>query len=161
MNLRITDVQVRRVCRELLVRNARVSGRALRRELHEQLGAVGQTARIFSIWREECEAHREHARAIAESAHRPQLPTEVLELQKRLAVAEAKVAETLERAERAELREQSHQDRWGMEIDRLRQELRAQPGFAAEVRKLQTQVIELTVENAALCEKLKSHSGLD
>ena len=38
------------------------------------------------------------------------------------------------RAELAELREQSHQDRWGMEIDRLREQLRAQPNYASEVQ---------------------------
>jgi hypothetical protein len=47
------------------------------------------------------------------------------ELQRRLVVVESASAENLARAERAEFREQAHQDKWALEIDRLRQELKA------------------------------------
>jgi hypothetical protein len=50
----------------------------------------------------------------------------------------------------AELREQAHQDRWFLEIDQLREQLRAQPNYAREVRTLQSTVTRLTVELAAL-----------
>ena len=33
-----------------------------------------------------------------------------------------------------------------MEIDRLREQLRAQPKYAAEIRELQTQVLRLSAE---------------
>jgi hypothetical protein len=49
-------------------------------------------------------------------------------LKHRLAAAEAAAAENLARAERAEYREQAHQDKWAMEVDRLRQEIKAMRG---------------------------------
>ena len=80
----------------------------------------------------------------------PVLPAEVRELQERLTKAETRAEEMKARAELAELREQSHQDRWGMEIDRLREQLRAQPNYAREARVLQSTVTRLTAELAAL-----------
>jgi hypothetical protein len=56
------------------------------------------------------------------------IPLELAELQTRLAAAEAVAAENLARAERAEYREQAHQDKWAGEVDRLRQELIAERG---------------------------------
>jgi hypothetical protein len=64
----------------------------------------------------------------------------------RLHAAETAAATASARAERAELREEAHQTRWAMEIDGLRQQLRAQPQYAAEIRRLQDQVMRLTVE---------------
>jgi hypothetical protein len=43
----------------------------------------------------------------------------------RVAAAEVATAENLARAE---FREQAHQDKWAMEVDRLRQELKAVRG---------------------------------
>jgi hypothetical protein len=75
---------------------------------------VGKTERVFAIWREETAAKA--------------VPADVADLKRRLTVAEAAAAENLARAERAEFREQAHQDKWAMEVDRLRQELRAMRG---------------------------------
>lgn len=111
MNQRLSEQRIRSTCRELLAGEGAVSGRGLREELRRRFGAVGKTARVFAIWREEV--------AIAA------LPIDVAELRLRLAAAEAQATENLQRAERAEFREQAHQDKWAMEIDRLRQELRA------------------------------------
>jgi hypothetical protein len=138
MNRRLLDRHIRGTCRELLAAGGRVSGRALRRTLRERFGAAGKTERVFQIWREET--------AVKAEAARPQLPTDIAELQRRLLAAEQSAAETLARAERAELREQAHQERWALEIDRLRQEARAQPKYAAENRALQDRVLRLTVE---------------
>ena len=80
----------------------------------------------------------------------PALPVDIQQLQERLKQAEARAAEQAVRAEVAELREQSHQDRWALEIDRLREQLRAQPNYAREVRGLQSTVTRLTAELAAL-----------
>ena len=138
MNLRLGEERIRRTCRELLAGSDRVSGRALRRELRTRFGAVGKTARVFQIWREES-APPVSAPASTESP-------DVAELQQRLRVAEAAAADNLARAERAEFREQAHQDHWMMEIDRLREQLRAQPKYAAEIRGLQEQVLRLSAE---------------
>jgi hypothetical protein len=76
----------------------------------------------------------------------PQVPADVAKMAERMQAAETAAAEANARAERAELREEAHQTHWAMEIDRLREQLRAQPKYAAEIRKLQDQVMRLTVE---------------
>jgi hypothetical protein len=135
MNRRLADHRIRSTCRELLASGARLTGRRLRRELRERYGAVGQTARVFQIWREESAA-----------SQAPAVPPDVAQMAERLHAAETAAAENKARAERAELREEAHQTRWAMEIDGLRQQLRAQPQYAAEIRRLQDQVMRLTVE---------------
>jgi hypothetical protein len=138
MNRRLLDRHIRTTCRELLATGGRVSGRALRRTLRDRYGAAGKTDRVFQIWREES--------AITAEAARPRVPTDIAELQRRMIAAEQFAKETQARAERAELREQAHQDRWAMEVDQLRQEAKARPSYAAENRELQQRVLRLTAE---------------
>jgi len=116
MNRRLTEFQIRTTCRALIARDANLTGRQLRKELKNRFGAVGKTARVFEVWREETETTR---RALATAA----LPTEVAELQRRLQIAETAAAENLRRAELAELREQAHQEHWALKIDELRRRL--------------------------------------
>ena len=92
----------------------------------------------------------ERARFEREQRASPQLPSEVRELQQRLAQAELIAEQMKTRAELAELREQSHQDHWALEVDRLREQLRAQPNYAREVHTLQSTVARLIAENSAL-----------
>jgi hypothetical protein len=132
MNRRLSEPRIRATCRDLLRSEGRISGRRLCQELRRRFGAVGKTERVFAIWREEVVA-----RAV---------PADVQDLKRRLAAAEAAAAENLARAERAEFRERAHQDKWAMEIDGLREQLRAQPKYAAQIRALQEQVLKLTVE---------------
>lgn len=135
MNRRLADHRIRTTCRELLASGASLTGRGLRRELRTRYGAVGKTARVFEIWREET--------AVRQA---PEVPADVAQMAERMNAAETAAAAASARAERAELREEAHQTRWAMEIDRLREQLRAQPKYAAEIRKLQDQVMRLTVE---------------
>jgi hypothetical protein len=124
MNQRLSDAAIRSTYRELTTRERDVSGRRLCAELRARFGAVGKTERVFRIWREETSA-----RARAEmAAEMPALPADVTELQRRLAAAELSAAENLARAERAEYREEAHQEKWAMEVDRLRMEVRALRG---------------------------------
>ena len=109
MNLQLSEDCIRSTCQELLAGNTNLSGRALCAELKRRFGAVGKTQRVFAIWREEQGAAT--------------LPPDLLELRRKLAAAERAAADNLARAERAEYREQAHQDKWALEIDRLRQEL--------------------------------------
>jgi hypothetical protein len=146
MNRLLPESVVRSVCREVLSANARVSGRRLTRELKIRFGAVGRAERVFRIWREESATVRAGARPNAAVSS---LPTDTQELQRRLKIAEEGAAEMLARAERAELREQAHQDHWALEIDRLRQELAVRPASALEVRQLRAEVTRLTAELAA------------
>jgi hypothetical protein len=74
------------------------------------------------------------------------VPLDIATLAERLRAAESVAAEARARAERAEQREESHQSHWAMEVDRLREQLRAQPKYAAEIRGLQEQVFRLTIQ---------------
>jgi hypothetical protein len=118
MNRRLSEMRIRATCRELLTRKDRLSGRGLCAELRTRFGAVGKTERVFQIWREETSAKEERRISV------PPINADVADLQRRLVVAESSAAENLARAERAEYREQAHQDKWAVEIDRLRQELK-------------------------------------
>jgi hypothetical protein len=149
MNCRISDINLQGVCRELLRQGRPVSHRALRQVLLDRFGAAGKTARVLKVLREES-ARLSASKGNAEPSNLPILPAKVCDLQERLVKAESRAEEMKARAELAELREQSHQDRWGMEIDRLREQLRAQPKYAREVQTLQSTVTRLTVEVAAL-----------
>jgi predicted RNase H-like nuclease (RuvC/YqgF family) len=149
MNCRISDIKLRSVCRELLRSGQPVSHRALRQVLRDRFGATGKTARVLKALRDES-ARLSTAKSTDDRSNLPVLPADVRELQELLTKAEARAQEMKARAELAELREQSHQDRWGLEIDRLREQLRAQPNYAREVRALQNTVTRLTVELAAL-----------
>ena len=151
MNCRISETDLRGVCRELIHSGRPVSHRTLRQVLHERFGATGKTARVLRVWREESARLAAAAKPpIDRPPPMPALPIDIQQLQERLKQAEAHAAEQTARAEVAELREQSHQDRWALEIDQLREQLRAQPHYAREVRSLQSTVTRLTVENAAL-----------
>ena len=118
MNQRLSDQRIRSTCRELIGARRRVSGRGLCAELRRRFGAVGKTERVFAIWREEV------AKAAAPVAD-AKLGQEIAELRRRVVAAEAAAAENLARAERAELREEAHQEKWALEVDRLRRELQA------------------------------------
>jgi hypothetical protein len=117
VNRRLSESRIRATCRELLAKEARISGRTLCAELRTRFGAVGKTERVFAIWREEVGAKMKSP-----------VSADVAELKRRLAAAEAAAAENLKRAERAEYREQAHQEKWAMEVDRLRQEVKGLRG---------------------------------
>jgi hypothetical protein len=142
MNQLLSDADIRSTCRELLASGARVTGRQLRRVLKSRFQAVGKTDRIFRIWRDERAAFEAVPTAGAADFDDSAVSA-------RLALAEGRVEELRTRAEQAELREEAHQNRWAMEVDRLRQELLARPRYAAEIRALQDQVLRLSAELAA------------
>jgi Plasmid replication region DNA-binding N-term len=150
MNCRISDINLQGICRELLRSGRPVSHRALRQVLLDRFGATGKTARVLKVLREESARLSAAKGNDDDRSNLPALPPDVRELQERLTKAEAQAEQMKARAELAELREQSHQDRWGLEIDRLREKLRAQPNYAREVQILQSTVTRLTVELAAL-----------
>ncbi len=88
-------------------------------ELRKRFGAVGKTERVFAIWREETQAKGGAAAAVS---------VDIAELQRRLAAAGAAAAENHKRAERADEREQAHQEQWAVEVDALRQRVKALQG---------------------------------
>ena len=151
MNRRLSESRIRATCRELLADQESVSGRRLCAELRTRFGAVGKTERVFAIWRQELAVKAERglpARAGTSGASPGAANTsgDVAELKRRLQAAELAAAENLKRAELAEYREQAHQERWAMEVDRLRQQLLVQQTSAAEVRRLKDRVLQLSRE---------------
>lgn len=146
MNRRLSEARIRATCRELLSRNPPASGRALCAELRTRFGAVGKTERVFAIWREERAARAQGANSPPRPVPGAAIPPTVHELERRLQAAEAAAAAHLQRAELAEYREQAHQERWAMEVDRLRQQVRAHEADAAELRRLQERVLQLSRE---------------
>jgi hypothetical protein len=147
MNLVLTTRQIRSVCAELIAERGSVSGRALQLELRARFGAVGKATRVLKIWREVCSQRT--AGVAAPILPERSVPEELSALRRRVEIAEAGAAENLARAERAELREQAHQDHWAIEIDRLRQALAVQVSHDAEIRTLRAQVTRLTAELSA------------
>ena len=147
MNQKISELQLRALCRELMRRGAPVTGRQMRRELQARYGAVGKTARVFRIWRQESRV--ETAPIMRAQDPAPIARTENSELERRLAAAETEARANRERAELAESRERAHQEHWAMEIDRLREELRAQTQHTAEMLRLREQLQRLRAEVAA------------
>jgi hypothetical protein len=152
MNQLLTDRAIRQTCRELLSRYSRITGRQLRRALKDRFDASGKTERVFKIWREDVAAKEEEGRT-------PSLPPDTAELLRRLVEAETAATDNRLRAERAELREQAHQDHWALEIDHLRQSVKNQPKYAAEIRNLQEQVLRLTAELHAARRLLADHDN--
>jgi hypothetical protein len=145
MNRRLSDQRIRATCRELVsTQQGRVSGRQLRAELRRRFGAAGKTARVFQIWREVVFPEVPMPAPLARA-----LPVEVAELQRRLVVAEAAAMEMSARAERAEYREQAHQEHWAAEVDRLRQAALNPSRLTMTIRDLQEQVFKLSRELSA------------
>jgi hypothetical protein len=146
MNRRLTEIQIRATCRELITQEGPISGRRLRAELRSRFGAAGKTQRVFRVW-------REMTQRMAEGAGTTD------DLKGQVATAEQAAARNLERAELAEYREQAHQERWAAEIDQLRQQLNAHQGRAAEMRRLEERVLQLSRELMAAREELAREQG--
>lgn len=153
MNCRIDDATLRQICREVLIATPNSTVRGLRAELHRRVGATGKTARLLRVWAEERSRLSASLPKRLEAAEITGCEPELID---RVRVAEQKTAEMKARAELAELREVAHQDRWAMEIDRLREQLRNGPAYAREILQLQATVARLTAENAALRNALQA-----
>jgi hypothetical protein len=99
MPRRLSDVQIERVTRELLVRQRRVSVREVMLTLRTQFGSTGRTERICRVLKR-LESEGESTR-VAEAA----IAHEIELLRERVRLAEA-------RAALSEERERQHQDLW-------------------------------------------------
>ena len=143
VNRKLTDPQIQSTCRALLNSGARVTGRALRRELKLRFGAGGNTDRVFLAWRTLTQART----GVGESETLIELRHQVAEAHRVAAAAEVARAEAVRRAVLAEAREIAHQDKWAYEIYDLR----------AEVQRLQAdeaRSARLTQQNLLLHEEV-------
>ena len=98
----LSEESIRAAVRELVARNERVTGVAVRALLAARYGARGGVARVYRLVREAQRAPR----APAAAGHRP-------------ASDESREA-AIARADLAEERERVHQQRWARETDALR-----------------------------------------
>lgn len=127
---KVTDSQVRTLIREMSATGSRPTGAALRAALAERYGSRGGVSRIYRLL---ADATRTVAAAPAVA------PAAAPAAGASASVTEGSQLEAL----RAELalavaREESHQGRWAMEIDRLRQALAAAEPLAHEARHLRS-----------------------
>jgi len=153
VNRKLTEAQVAAAYAALVAKGRPVSGRALRAELQLRYGAVGKTARVFAL----CRALRV-----------PEVPesTPATELRRELGDAQRQRLEAIEerdreraRAERSELREIAHQDRWANEIHELRRQLGELQSERARRQALDELVVRLQREVQSLQRRLARYEG--
>jgi hypothetical protein len=113
---KVQDSEVKAVIRALTAGDTLPSGAAVREALHDRYGSRGGVTRIYRLLTDE-------RRRLTP----PPAPGSIEMLQAELKAMQG-------RAERAEERESSHQTRWAMEIDQLRQKLTALEPLAHHAR---------------------------
>jgi len=126
----LTDATIRATIRELATDHRRVTGVAVRDLLAARHGARGGVARIYRLLNESRTAARGAATASAEA------PGAVTSTESR----EAAIA----RADLAEHRERTHQERWARETDALRTRLAAAEQGARDADAAKLRITELT-----------------
>jgi DNA repair exonuclease SbcCD ATPase subunit len=128
MPKQLADEQIRGVIESLRQQQKRVTGIAVRTELRRLFGTPGGVDRIYKLIN-----YPPSTEIVGKSGD------EVVSLREQLALA-------VQRAELAEHREQAHQEKWAMEIDQLRQQLRAAQIDSRKLSEAQNQVLELRRE---------------
>jgi len=131
MSKHLSDEQICGVIESLRKADKKITGLAVRTELRRLYGMPGGVDRIYRLMSDVRPAVH------ADSPH--ELNTEITSLKQQL-------AEAVKRAELAEYREQVHQEKWAMEIDLLRQQLRSAQVDARQLSETQNQVLELRRE---------------
>jgi hypothetical protein len=140
--VRLTDAQIIAVCRELLgPGTGTVKVLDVQAELWTRFQAKGKTARVAGLLKRiACSAELRSAQEVVLQG----------QFEKRVFDAERIAREALNRAEEsearavlAEERERSHQDRWAMQLDDLRQKLLASQKDSARVPELERRILDL------------------
>ena len=104
----VSDQEIKLVIRDLTVEDRLPSGAQLRSVLRARFGSRGGVSRIYRLLAD--------ARVVQKRVAPPSDPGDVGKL--------AREVESLRKAvQLAEYREQAHQSRWAMEVDRLRQQV--------------------------------------
>lgn len=130
MNRKLTDQAILETAVALRA-TAPVTGRRLRRALAERYGARGDVARVYRLLQlvqpgtGEVSGSSRHAQATEQRAALAAMAERLAVAERERLAAMAAAEQASERARLAEHREQAHQDKWAVEVDRLRNELRA------------------------------------
>jgi hypothetical protein len=135
MPKQLTDEQIRGVVQTLQQRQFRITGLAVRTELRRLYGTPGGVNRVYKLINEPQSA----ALIATPSDSYGEFVSLIEQLKEQLALA-------MQRAELAEHREQAHQEKWAMEIDQLRQQLRAAQIDSRKLSEAQNLVLELRRE---------------
>ena len=130
MSKQLADDQIRGVINSLKGEDQKVTGLAVRTELRRRFGMPGGVERIYRLLGE--------TKVVPHSEHH--------ELQGEMVLLKQQLAAAVQRAELAEHRERVHQEKWAMEIDLLRQQLRAAQIDTRKLSEAQNQVLELRRE---------------
>lgn len=149
MNRKLTDQQIASTLAALHHTGGPVSGRRLRAALRQQFGAAGKTERVFALCRSLQRSQVDEPAILADLRRRME------EAEQGRAAAEAARDQAVQRAERAEAREISHQDRWANEIYTLRQTVQQLQGEGGRRRALENQVLRLHQELQGLRNRLE------
>jgi hypothetical protein len=116
----VSDQDIQHLIRELTTGNQLPSGAQLRAAMHERFGSRGGVTRIYRL----LSAMRSHPDIQPSSSRTPE---DVESLHREL--------HTLREALKlADHREQTHQSRWALEVDRLRQQLAATESLAHQAK---------------------------
>ena len=148
MYRKLTDAQITATYAALQAAGRPTSGRALRAELRLRYGASGKTGRVFAL----CRALRTPQQVVDPSLR--VLNEQLAAAQRQQAGAERERDLAVARAERSELREISHQDRWANEIHQLRQTVTELQGERHRRQTLEEQVLRLQRELQVLQRRL-------
>ena len=117
---KISDDDLLQLIAELRTRGGAPTGTAVRNELTQRFGIRAGCDRVYRLLRiamassSRSPTTRSPPATVAETAS--------VDLAHRIAELEAALAAAIERAERAEHRERTHQDHWAQQIYELRQE---------------------------------------
>jgi hypothetical protein len=138
--VRLPDAAILALIDELRSERTALTGMALRAELRRRHGTPGGVSRIYRLL-------ASSRRAPPQPTPPPPLPAAALDTD--TTRLQQKLAEALERADLAEHREQTHQDRWANEIAELRAQVAQLAGHARRNRQLENQVLSSARELAA------------
>jgi len=135
---RLPDATIISLIEELRAQHVVLTGTRLREELQARHGTPGGVTRIYRLLHRATSAPPTPAAAAVPN----DMTSDVAELQAELAAA-------LERARLAEHREEAHQDRWAVEIHRLREEAHGYRDAAHRLRVLEQDVLDRSRELAS------------
>jgi hypothetical protein len=141
MRQKLTDAQITAAAESLRQRGRPVNWRSLQAQLISQHGAAGRTDRL-----------RFACRVLQHPTAKATDPAAIQDV-----VRERDLA--LARAERAEEREMTHQDRWAAEIHALRESVEQLKGERARRLVLEDQLVRLQRELQGLYRRLARYEG--
>lgn len=133
---RLSDAAILSLIAELRAQHAVLTGTRLRDELMRRHGSPCGVTRIYRL------LHQATQPQPASPVTVPQGTGDIAELTAQLATA-------LERARRAEYREESHQTRWAGEIHRLREEARGFHDGSHRLRIVESELLDRSRELAS------------